>query len=71
MIDEHERRLDDIEKRVKALERASERPAVSVEKYPQTWKPGVPDGIYRWCACGREICRAPDCPSHKADPLGR
>ena len=29
------------------------------------------NGGKQWCACGRDVCRAPDCPSHKPDPLGR
>lgn len=28
-------------------------------------------GIGGWCECGRDVCRAPDCPSHKPDPMGR
>ena len=31
-------------------------------------RPSVGDG--QFCQCGREACRAPDCPSH-ADPMGR
>jgi hypothetical protein len=29
------------------------------------------NGGKQWCPCGRDVCRAPDCPSHKPDPLGR
>ena len=25
----------------------------------------------QFCECGRDVCRAPDCPSHKTDPMGR
>jgi len=25
----------------------------------------------QFCSCGRDVCRAPDCPSHKPDPMGR
>lgn len=25
----------------------------------------------QFCECGRDVCRAPDCPSHKPDPLAR
>ena len=28
-------------------------------------------GIKQFCECGRDVCRAPECPSHKTDPLGR
>lgn len=24
-----------------------------------------------WCNCAQDVCRAPDCPSHKPDPMGR
>lgn len=64
-----DRRLDDIEKRLARLERAAEKPAI-------TWRDlaftsAKVDIKGQWCQCGRDICRAPDCPSHKADPLGR
>ena len=29
------------------------------------------DANVQWCSCGRDHCRAPDCPSHKPDPMGR
>jgi hypothetical protein len=82
-----ERRLDDIEKRVTRLERAAEKPAVNYNAaLPAdnngrflTWDElrygQVPTqiGVKRpqFCECGRDVCRAPDCPSHKPDPLGR
>jgi len=60
-MSDHDRRLADIEKRLARLERMQEKPAVPVK---------LPISI-TWCECGRDICRAPDCPSHKPDPLGR
>ena len=73
MSDEHSRKLDDIEKRLARLERAGEKPAVPMRE--GRWyitRDGNGDVVANgWCACGRDICRAPDCPSHKADPLGR
>jgi hypothetical protein len=63
--DEARRQLDDIEKRltlieraVGLLERAAEKPLVA-----------PPSG--QFCPCGREICRAPACPTFQPDPLGR
>jgi hypothetical protein len=63
--DEARRHLEDIEKRltlieraVGLLERAAEKPLVA-----------PPSG--QFCLCGREICRAPACPTFQPDPLGR
>lgn len=66
-----ERRLDDIEKRLARLERAAEKPVVAVGS--PAWVHNERGDIVgkQWCECGRDICRAPDCPSHKPDPLGR
>jgi hypothetical protein len=78
MTDDHDRRLADIEKRLARLERMLEKPEVLYGgpvnhemrgKFPR-W------GNNRWCQCGRDVCRAPDCPSHREndcgnDPLGR
>jgi hypothetical protein len=69
-----ERRLDDIEKRLARLERAAEEPievpgAQAVWNHPR-FSTGL-NGGKQWCQCGRDICRAPDCPSHRTDPLGR
>lgn len=71
-----ERRLDDIEKRLARLERGMERPAVTYADIAKTYRQSsvsqyTLDGGKQFCKCGRDICRAPDCPSHKADPLGR
>jgi hypothetical protein len=62
-----DRRLADIEKRLARVERMLEKPTVD-------W--GVVSrplyiNDHQFCACGRDVCRAPDCPSHKPDPLGR
>lgn len=70
---DYDRRLDDIEKRLARLERAAEKPTVDVAGnaiYKMTIaKLARQDSQY--CECGRDVCRAPDCPSHKLDPLGR
>jgi hypothetical protein len=69
MSDEHARRLDDIEKRLQRVE-ASIWPLATA--YAAMPKPSKHVGAgEQWCECGRDVCRAPDCPSHKADPLGR
>ena len=34
-------------------------------------RPNLNQVGHQFCQCGRDICRAPDCPSHKPDPLGR
>lgn len=70
-MSETERRLDDIEKRLARLERAAEKPEVYYGG------PMKHDMVFRakpmeqWCPCGRDVCRAPDCPSHKPDSMGR
>jgi hypothetical protein len=73
MADDHERRLADIEKRLARLEKEAEKPAFTVDAFKK--RPYVPSPSERmfksWCECGRDVCRAPDCPSHKPDPLGR
>ncbi len=63
MTDQIERRLTDIEKQMKEIGyrlRALEKPT-RPRKAP----------VGQRCECGRDVCRAPDCPSHKTDPLGR
>ena len=73
--DEHARRLDDIEKRVRALEKLEEKrwrnayAALEGEGSPKASK--HVNGGKQWCECGRDVCRAPNCFSHKPDPLGR
>lgn len=64
-IDAMSRRITDLEYRVRVLEKAAEQKRRQV-----AWTADLTD--FRWCSCGRDICRAPDCPSHaKTDPLGR
>jgi hypothetical protein len=65
--DDHERRLADIEKRLARLERAAEQQPVFVSMYDKV----LPSEFAPYCPCGRDVCRAPDCPSHRVDPLGR
>jgi hypothetical protein len=75
-MSDYDRRLDDIEKRLARLERDAERPAMSFNP-PAFHEPiehdlkGIPRNLGQFCPCGRDICRAPDCPSHRNDPLGR
>jgi hypothetical protein len=59
-----QRRLEDIEKRLARVERMLEKPAIAYDKV-------LPSEFAPYCPCGRDVCRAPDCPSHKPDPLGR
>ena len=59
-----DRRLDDIEKRLRALE------TLEGKRWRKAYA-ALKSEFAPYCACGRDICRAPDCPSHKADPLGR
>jgi hypothetical protein len=72
-----DRRLDDIEKRVRALEKLEEKRWRNAYDALKSDDRGVPrfstgiNGGKQWCLCGRDICRAPDCPSHRNDPLGR
>ena len=70
--DEARRHLEDLEKRVARLEKMFERgqprtdAAVWVEEAPVM---AVASG--QFCLCGREVCRAPQCPTFSPDPLGR
>ena len=66
-----QRKLSELEERVRRLEMAAGKEfwkridaAPVVETSPNVFKSG-------WCACGRDVCRAPNCFSHKPDPLGR
>ena len=69
-LDQLARTVKDLEYRVRALEKAQTVTA-------QTMAFGRDRGRYAkelgslWCSCGRDVCRAPDCPSHKPDPMGR
>lgn len=59
--DEARRHIEDLEKRVARLEKEAQKPPVPM--------PAAPTG--QFCLCGREICRAPACPTFQPDPLGR
>lgn len=58
------RALDDLEKRVQRLEKWQSPKMINDGKCLRSMP---------YCACGRDVCRAPDCPSHRRDfdPLGR
>lgn len=58
--DQIQRALADLEKRVARLERAGEKPPIAFN--PEASKLGT---VLQWCHCGRDVCRAPDCVSHK------
>jgi hypothetical protein len=70
-MSDHDRRLADIEKRLARLEKLEamrwRRGYDSLVGQP----PSLNQVGEQWCECGRDVCRAPDCPSHKPDPLGR
>ena len=69
-IDQLSRTVKDLEYRVRALERQFE-PRKGVMKV-NIFGSDAHYAPAQWCSCGRDICRAPDCPSHaKQDPLGR
>lgn len=74
--DQIQRALADLEKRVRALEKLEEKRWRSA--FDEAVATRKPDGRYYivrdcegnvvangWCECGRDVCRAPDCPSHK------
>lgn len=86
-IDQIARRLSDLETivkeqgyRIKALEKDVGRQfwnRVNAGKTVET-SPGVFTSVTvknctfeQFCPCGRDVCRAPECPSHKTDPMGR
>jgi hypothetical protein len=70
--DDHDRRLADIEKRLARVERMLEKPEVLYGgPATHTMKGSLTARGWQFCECGRDVCRAPDCPSHKPDPLGR
>jgi hypothetical protein len=66
-----QRRLEDIEKRLAMLE-DSVWPLATAYAAVVAPSKAVNAGE-QWCECGKDtlLCRAPDCPSHKHDPLGR
>jgi hypothetical protein len=67
--DEARRHLEDLEKRVARLEKEAQKPPVSFggSHYPPDKMPATG----QFCLCGREVCRAPACPTFQPDPLGR
>ena len=69
-IDQLSRAVKDLEYRVKLLEKAASVTAQTVAHGARRDDYAKKMGQL-WCSCGRDICRAPDCPSHKTDPLGR
>ncbi len=68
MTDDHDRRLADIEKRVARLE-ASVWPFATAYAAVVAPSKRVSAGE-QWCECGREVCRAPDCPAHRENSCG-
>jgi hypothetical protein len=58
-----ERRLADIEKRLARVEKLTEPKIGRMVPVPGTEHPVV----MQWCDCGRDVCRAPDCPTQKKD----
>ncbi len=70
MSDEHARRLDDIEKRLARLERA-EWKREEMKARALQFRQEMSKAADQFCPCGRDVCRAPDCPSHRSDPMGR
>jgi ElaB/YqjD/DUF883 family membrane-anchored ribosome-binding protein len=75
-IDDLLRQIDDIQKRVARLEADPMRAQQAAADKAGAWirdKPvtsiGAPTG--QFCLCGREVCRAPACPTFQPDPLGR
>lgn len=68
-IDQLSRSLKDLEYRVKLLEKTAE-PRKGVMKV-NMFGSNVRFDPAQFCECGRDLCRAPDCPSHKPDPMGR
>jgi len=68
-IDQLARAMKDLEYRVKLLERAHE-PQKGVMKV-NMFRSDARFDPAQFCECGRDLCRAPECPSHKPDPMGR
>jgi len=76
-IDQLARTVKDLEYRIKQLEKAHN-PVVlygglSASDMATLAKRGPGKIESQFCACGKDklLCRAPDCPSHKPDPMGR
>jgi hypothetical protein len=75
-MSDHERRLADIEKRLARLENA-EWKREEMKARALQFRQEISKTADQFCQCGRDVCRAPDCPSHRRenncgnDPLGR
>ena len=69
-IDQLARALKDLEYRVKLLEKAQAATAQTMAFGRDRERYAKQIGAL-WCECGRDVCRAPDCPSHKPDQMGR
>ena len=67
MRDDLERRLDDVEKRVARLEGLT----APMPREEALEAPIMAVASGQFCLCGREVCRAPACPTFQPDPLGR
>jgi hypothetical protein len=64
-------------KKIRDMERMLEKPEVLYGgPATHTMKGSLTARGWQFCPCGRDVCRAPDCPSHREnacgnDPLGR
>jgi len=65
-MSDHERRLADIEKRLARLEEERFAPWKKHVEYKDGVKHTVWSQRPQFCPCGRDVCRAPDCPSHNS-----
>jgi hypothetical protein len=66
-IDDLLRQIDDIQKRVARLEQKEVLYGGPVKH--SMGHSNQANG--QFCLCGREVCRAPACPTFQPDPLGR
>jgi len=64
-IDQLARAMKDLEYRVRALEK------VNADRKHYGSFNRIDEHRFQFCPCGRDVCRAPDCPSHKPDSMGR
>ena len=77
-LDQLARTVKDLEYRVRALEKAQGKRLTLVDMISaDIWhgdnrhEKAIVGKPKQFCSCGRDLCRAPDCPSHKPDPMGR
>lgn len=66
-IDQQARAIADLEYRMRSVEGLIIK--LMAKAFPAEMESASQDTT--WCKCGREICRAPRCPSYEHDPLGR